>query len=348
MNAEDRLKDMMTAARTEARAGEHEWTDFVRRAHRPLYARRAAAVIGSVAFVAVGALAAVALTRDSGGDAPVPPVASDQAPSPEATPSPTPEQTAPSRVEIAASEQEQWFVRDERLWLGTTVMGGDIPAGLAGDDPVAQRAAFWIRSLLTPPGVIAEEGGSSAIPEGTELRGVARDGSVLEVDLSSEFESGGGSLSMQLRVGQIVYTGTQFEGIEAVGILIEGERVDAIGGEGVIVSEPLTRRDFQIVAPAIVVESPKPGDDFASGDEVTGFANVFEATVNLRVVDEDGKVLVETFTTATCGTGCWGDFSKKLKFDIDEPQQGRVEALTFSAEDGSEQDVVSIPVTLLP
>jgi subtilisin family serine protease len=346
MNAEDRLKDMMSAARTEARASEREWSDFVRRAHRPLYARRAAAVIGSVALVSVGAFAAVALTRDSNDNRPVPPVASDAAPSPE--PSPSPEETAPSRVDIETSEQEQWFVLNERLWWGTTIFGGHIPAGLADDDPVAQRAAFWIRSSLQPPGAVVEEGGASAIPEGTELLGITRDGPVLEVDLSSEFESGGGSLSMRLRVAQIVYMGTQFEGIDAVRILIEGQRVDAIGGEGLVVSEPLTRRDFQDVAPNIVVESPKPGDEFGSGSSVSGFANVFEANVNIRVRDADGKVIHETFTTATCGTGCWGDFAEKLKFDVHEEQDGRVEVLTFSAEDGSEQDMISIPVTLVP
>jgi immunoglobulin-like protein involved in spore germination/sporulation and spore germination protein len=177
---------------------------------------------------------------------------------------------------------------------------------------------------------------------------VSRDDSVLNVDLSSEFGSGGGSLSMQLRVAQVVYTGTQFDGVDSVQILIDGERVDALGGEGIAIGEPLTRRDFQDFAPAIVVETPKPGETISSGALVTGFANVFEANVNIRVTGANDKVLVETFTTATCGTGCWGDFSKALKFSVDHEQQGRVEVLTFSAEDGSQQDLVSIPVTLTP
>ena len=75
MSAEDRLRDMMHAARTEARATDTEWREFVTRAHRPLYARRASIVLGSVALIAVGAFAAVALTRDSGDDTPAPPAA---------------------------------------------------------------------------------------------------------------------------------------------------------------------------------------------------------------------------------------------------------------------------------
>ncbi len=55
-------------------------------------------------------------------------------------------------------------------------------------------------------------------------------------------------------------------------------------------------------------------DSAASGSgnaplAVTGFANVFEATVSLEVVDAGGNVVHEDFATATCGTGCWGAFT---------------------------------------
>ena len=71
-----------------------------------------------------------------------------------------------------------------------------------------------------------------------------------EVDLSAAFASGGGSLSMLTRVAQAVYTLTAFPTVHAVRFLIEGERVDAIGGEGVIVDPPPTRADLPGQAPA--------------------------------------------------------------------------------------------------
>lgn len=346
MNPEDRLKDMMRAAREDSTATEAEWSEFVRRARRPLYARRAAAAFGAVALIVIGAFAAVALTSGDSGDSPLPPVST---PTRSAEPSPTEEPDEPTSVEIPPSESEVWLVGNERLSWGTRVMGGDLPASIAGDDPVAQKAAFWLETLLEgPTGPDEENEATTAIPEETRLLGVSREGSVLNVDLSSDFESGGGSLSMQLRVGQVVYTGTQFEGLDAVRILIEGERVDAIGGEGIVVAEPLTRRDFENVAPFIVVGSPKPGQEISGPVAVEGFANVFEATVNIKILDEKGNVLTETFTTATCGTGCWGDFSEAVPFEVDERQEGRVEVFTYSAEDGSVEDLVSIPVTLVP
>ncbi|MEA2497611.1 MAG: hypothetical protein QOH26_16 [Actinomycetota bacterium] len=344
MNTEDRLKQMMDAARGESNATEDEWNDFVHRAHRPLYMRRAAAVVGAAALIAVGAFSAVALMSNDPSPSPLPPAASNNG-------SPEPDDTAQpnNTVTVPPAEHELWFVQNERLSWGTTEMGGEFPNDVSTDGPESEEAAYWLNILVGgPTGPDQEVGATTAIPEATELLGVSREGDVLYVDLSSEFESGGGSLSMQMRVAQVVYTGTQFEGVEAVRITIEGEQVDAIGGEGVIVSEPLTRRDFQDVAPYIVVESPKPGETISSPVTVTGFANVYEANVGIRLFDENGNKLRETFTTATCGTGCWGDFSESVKFRVNFEQEGRLEVLTYSAEDGSPQNVVSIPVTLVP
>jgi hypothetical protein len=75
---------------------------------------------------------------------------------------------------------------------------------------------------------------------------------------------------------------------------------------------------------------------------VTGFANVFEATVSLEVVDADGNVVLEEFTTATCGTGCWGAFSFSIDYQFEGTETVRV--FWHSAEDGSPSDVVSVPV----
>lgn len=305
---------------------------------------RTVAAMVLVLVVAIGGAAALWLAR-SDQESPAPqPVATD-----ETDPTPTPEDTALAPVQVEPSEQELWYVDGERLSWSATVMGGDLPAGIADEDPVSQTAAFWLQIQVgSVPGPVAETGGETAIPEGTDVLGVHREGSTLFIDLSSDFESGGGSLSMQLRVAQVVYAATQFEGIDAARLMIEGEMVDAIGGEGVMVSEPLTRRDFQDFAPNIVVEQPKPSQEFSPGHVVSGFANVFEANVSIEVVDANGKKLVETFTTATCGTGCWGDFSEAIEFDLSEPQEGRVNVLTYSAEDGSPQDVISIPVMLVP
>jgi hypothetical protein len=50
--------------------------------------------------------------------------------------------------------------------------------------------------------------------------------------------------------------------VTKVRVLIDGERADSIGDE-VDVSEPSSRRDFDDVAPFIVVESPRLGEEVA-------------------------------------------------------------------------------------
>lgn len=98
----------------------------------------------------------------------------------------------------------------------------------------------------------------------------------------------------------------------------------------------------------ISVTEPCEGDSVSSPVVIAGVANVFEATVSLRILDENGNALIEAFTTAECGTGCWGDFETKVRFGVDHEQSGTIEVFESSAEDGRDIHKVVIPVTLIP
>jgi hypothetical protein len=71
--------------------------------------------------------------------------------------------------------------------------------------------------------------------------------------------------------------------------------------------------------------------------------------VTARVLDEAGNVLVEDFTTATCGTGCRGDYEIELPFEVSAETAG---TLQLQADDaagtGTMPGLVEIPVTLVP
>lgn len=101
--------------------------------------------------------------------------------------------------------------------------------------------------------------------------------------------------------------------------------------------------------PAIVVESPLPGTAVSSPVTVSGNADVFEANVTVLVLDADGNELTRDFTTAECGTGCRGDFSIELPFEVDEEQQGTIVVQDDDAAgEGAPPHVVEVPVTLRP
>ncbi|HYU93137.1 MAG TPA: Gmad2 immunoglobulin-like domain-containing protein [Actinomycetota bacterium] len=102
-----------------------------------------------------------------------------------------------------------------------------------------------------------------------------------------------------------------------------------------------------IPEPAIVVTSPAPGDQVSSPVRIQGDADVFEATVSIDILDSAGNRIVRTFTTATCGTGCRGTFSKAVRFTVDTTQPGTIQVYESSAQDGTPINVVDIPVTLV-
>ena len=232
-----------------------------------------------------------------------------------------------------------WFTRDESLFVvsrtqqATPRIGSAaLEALLAGPDTREQAAAV-----------------GSQIPSGTQLLGLSVDNAVATVDLTSEFESGGGSASMNMRIAQVVYTLTQFPTVKGVLFELDGRRVDVLGGEGVIVDQPVTRKDFRSLLPAILVESPQIGERVGSPVTVSGSANVFEANVSVEVVDARGKVVGSTFTTATCGTGCRGTFSVDVPYEVASATRGLIIVHDDDAAGtGTPPHEVRIPVVLTP
>jgi hypothetical protein len=101
--------------------------------------------------------------------------------------------------------------------------------------------------------------------------------------------------------------------------------------------------------PAIVVDSPAPGATVTSPVTIAGSANVFEANVTVIVLDATGAELAQDFTTATCGTGCRGDYSIELAFETSEEQAGTIVVQDDDAAGtGTPPHRVEVPVTLSP
>jgi spore germination protein GerM len=227
---------------------------------------------------------------------------------------PTDTETTPTETAPATPVTFQvWFAKpdlDERL------NGGGDPKLFAvqrsAQTVAVGRAA--LEELISGPEGADGEGVSSAVPAGTRLLGLNIEDGLATVDLSSEFESGGGSLSMQMRLAQVVFTLTQFPTVDRVEFRLDGEPVDVFSGEGIVLDGPVDRGDYADLMPAIVVDRPTPGAQISSPVTVSGSANVFEANVTVRILDASGKELKRTFTTATCGSGCRGDFSVAVPF----------------------------------
>jgi hypothetical protein len=234
---------------------------------------------------------------------------------------------------------EVWFARDGSL---TAVRRMHAPTQLV--------ATAAVTALLDGP--TSQERGAgftSAVPDDTRLLGIGiRDG-VATVDLTSEYQSGGGALSMQTRLGQVVYTLTQFPTVQKVRFRLDGSPVNVFSSEGIVLDHPVGRSDYADLLPAIVVDTPAADDRIASPATVSGTANVFEANVTIEILNADGKVVGKTFTTASCGTGCRGDYSVPVTYKVAKQQPGTVVVHDDDAAGtGAPPHSVRVPVTLTP
>jgi spore germination protein GerM len=98
------------------------------------------------------------------------------------------------------------------------------------------------KQLLTGP---ADPALGTTIPKETKLRKVALQADGIHVDLSKEFTTGGGTASMTGRVAQVLYTATTLDPAAKVWIAVEGTPLDVLGGEGLMLDQPMTRENFQ-------------------------------------------------------------------------------------------------------
>lgn len=85
------------------------------------------------------------------------------------------------------------------------------------------------------------DGLTSAVPEDTEVREARFSAGRLVVDLNEAFTRGGGSASMLGRLEQVRWTLTQPNAVEELELRVDGDRLDVLGGEGLLVEQPWRR-----------------------------------------------------------------------------------------------------------
>lgn len=86
---------------------------------------------------------------------------------------------------------------------------------------------------------------STAIPSGTQLLSLKMSDKGVYLNLSDAFTQGGGSESMAGRLGQILYTASSVDPNMPVWISVEGKLLETLGGEGLMLEQPITRQWFK-------------------------------------------------------------------------------------------------------
>ncbi len=315
--------------------------------------RTSTVLIGFVVLVA-----ALAACSPSGGLGQVPSRAPTPAPSvdqgePDVTAAPSAPVASPSgptgSPDPTASPGAATIVRTYFYLGGEPGSAGLVP--LLREVPETRAVATAaMQALLAGPTAdeSAERTITSAVPDGSRLLGLTIEDGVATVDLSSEFESGGGSMSVFVRLGQVVFTLTQFPTVETVLFEIEGQPVTVFSSEGIVLDGPVGRDQYADLLPMVFVDRPAYAAAIGNPARITGSANVFEASFLITLLDGDGATIVEVPAMATCGTGCRGTFDVTLPYSVNAAGSGTLRVWEASAMDGSPQNVRDYPVWLTP
>lgn len=134
---------------------------------------------------------------------------------------------------------------------------------------------------------------------------------------------------------------------DEVTFIIQREKPAGRAAEGTVTPKKSTEQQQEKTAVNIVVDQPKPGTAVASPFLVSGRARVFEATLQVHLIDEKGATVSRKTVTASAGAPEWGKFTTSIQYSPPStPRKATLQVYTLSAKDGSVQDLVSIPLTL--
>ena len=283
-------------------------------------------------------LAALTAACAETGAQPIGPAPSTEPPSPSASPSggsssPSASGT-PSPTVDRSMTYELWFTYDGSLFVTqrtepfTPAVGTRALEALLAGPTSAERAAE-LHTTINP---------------GTQLRVLTIDDGVATVDLDATFVDQETPAIAVGSLAQVVFTLTQFDSVRGVRFEVDGTPLTNFGGYELDGAQ--RRANFADQLPAILVRSPRIDERVSSPVHISGTADVFEAVVSIAILDRNGRVIASTFTMATCGTGCRGTFSTDVAYDVAATQHGTIRVYEVSAMDGSEINVVNIPVTL--
>lgn len=110
-----------------------------------------------------------------------------------------------------------------------------------------KRLNYAIKELLKGPNIIEKTAGAyTEIPSNTKLLGIkSKEGKII-INLSSDFQYGGGTDSIYSRMMQLIKTSIDNSDNKKIYLYLNGKQIKFIGGEGIMVTQPLTEKSLEI------------------------------------------------------------------------------------------------------
>lgn len=114
--------------------------------------------------------------------------------------------------------------------------------------PVGEnKLEYAIKELLKGPNIVEKSTGAySEVPKTTKLLGVKQSGNKVIIDFNSDFQYGGGTDSVYSRMMQLIKTSLANTKGKQIYLHLDGKQVNVIGGEGIMISQPLTEKSLEM------------------------------------------------------------------------------------------------------
>ena len=212
-------------------------------------------------------------------------------------------------------------------------------SGVGSSLPAAALEAL----LSGPTNDQLSEGLSSAIPAGVRLMNLSVSGGTAVANLSSTFSSGAGVQPSPGRIGEVVFTLTQFPAIQQVLIQVNAQTPPTATGDPPL-GQPVDRAQLDALLPGIFVESPASADDISAGTiDVSGLTDVAQFTV--EVIDSTGTTVVNQVVNTNATAGTWVPFSVVAYLAHAAPGPAQLQVFSVAA-DGSHTNVLPVPLMI--
>lgn len=163
----------------------------------------------------------------------------------EETPQQQQEEIAENNEETPTKEDEIKYQIVNVFFIAHNENGEEVYRAVKREylEEYGSRLKFAVKSLINGPTDKEKKAGVyTEIPSGTKLISITESPSRVVINLTSDFENGGGTDGIYKRLFQLIKT-VKINSNLPLYLQLDGKQVDVIGGEGIMINQPLSE-DF--------------------------------------------------------------------------------------------------------
>lgn len=152
----------------------------------------------------------------------------------------------PEKTEEPAKKEEVKKTYATVYFLGVDKNSNGVFKKVTREVPEGKnKLTYAIQSLISGPNAAEKEQGVfSEVPKNVKLLGVVESESKIIIDISGNVQTGGGADSIYSRMKQIIKTALNNSPKKPIYLYIDGKQAEVLGGEGIMITQPLSENSL--------------------------------------------------------------------------------------------------------